>query len=283
MTEIVDARPSAIAGSWYPANSSELTLSVDSYLQLANSRQFPPSNIKGLIVPHAGHIYSGQVAGKAFGLVKETQPDTVVILSPHHGYSPYAFLSSKHTHYQTPLGQVPIQHGLLDNISKQLETETDQPITLVGQDSEHSLEIQLPFLQRVLNHPFQLIPIMMRSYQFAHLIALGDAIANCLAGRAWLMVISTDLSHFKTIGAAHNLDRDMLRAWESFDEEGILRSAMVEKTEACGLNAVLAGIRACKQAGATGLSVLGYDTSARVTGDRSSVVGYASAVITSDI
>ena len=279
MTEQVDARPSAIAGSWYPANRLELSRSVDSFMHLAEPPSVEPSRIKGVIVPHAGHIYSGRVAGKAYGLLKGCQPEIVVVLSPHHGYSPYPFISSGHTHYETPLGQVQIEHEALGKTSEMLEKETLSTVRLVRQDTEHSLEIQLPFLQRALNCPFRVLPIMLRSHNLAHLNVLGEAIAKTLADRSWLLVVSTDLSHFHPLVVANKLDRAMLAAWEKFDEDMIMRSVQAEKTEACGLNAVLAGVRACKLAGATTLSVLAYDTSASTTSDETSVVGYGSAVI----
>ncbi len=144
MSKITDIRPSALAGRWYPANPEKLRESIDSYIQEAKLPEIP-GEIIALISPHAGHIYSGPVAGYCFAALKNLNPDLVVILSPFHQHHPDAILATAHQAYQTPLGIVPVDQQSLDIVNRALMDKTGVQVKRVKNDSEHAVEILLPF------------------------------------------------------------------------------------------------------------------------------------------
>jgi hypothetical protein len=278
MDSINDIRPSPIAGRWYPGNPTRLAESVDNYLHDA---QIPPlvGEIVGVVAPHAGHVYSGPVAGYAFSALLGLEPEVVAVLSPmHHPYF-QALLTSGHQAYQTPLGIIPIDQKTLNNLNQQLNLELGYPLAPIRNDEEHSLEIELPFLQRILKKPFRLLPVMVRDVSEKVVRTLGIALAKTLAGQNALLVASTDLSHFYDQKEANLLDREMLRRLESFDPLAVLRAEDEGKGFACGRGAVAAVLWAARELGADQVKVLHYATSGDVTGDFSQVVGYGAAVI----
>lgn len=279
MKAVADVRPSPIAGKWYPADKELLAESVDEYIQ---SARLPEINgeILGIVAPHAGHLYSGPIAGYAFAALRGLKPEVVVIVSPMHYPYPQPFLTSAHAAYQTPLGIVYIDQAIVQLIQNQMAAELDLELTQVGNDQEHSLEIELPFLQRVLDTRFQIVPIMVREYNPRRIRIFGNIIAKALLGKKFILVASTDLSHFYPQEQAEIFDKEFLRRLETFDAESVLRAEDEGKAFACGRSAVAAVMWAAKDLGANHMQVLHYGTSGNVTGDYSQVVGYAAAVIT---
>jgi AmmeMemoRadiSam system protein B len=278
MTEMTDLRPSPIAGQWYPGNPKKLADSVDTYIAHAKLPDLP-GKVIGVISPHAGHIYSGPVAGYAFAAVKGMSPARVIVVSPmHHAYSA-AVLTSAHQGYSTPLGAMEIDRPAIDRLSESLTKTTGIGLTTVRDDPEHSLEIELPFLQRALAKPFKLIPVMLRAQEPALSKALGKALAVLAAEEETLLVASTDLSHFYDQDTAAGFDQVMLSEFESMSPEGIFRTEFDGTGFACGMAAVAAVLWAALDLGADAVKVLKYGTSGDVTGDPSSVVGYGAAAI----
>lgn len=275
-----DVRPSPIAGTWYPGESGALEESIDELLADAPAHQLPGALI-GLIVPHAGHRYSGRVAAHAFRCASDLQPEAVVIVSPYHQSHPAELLTSSHQAYWTPLGEVPIDQARVERVRGAL-LDRGVPLQAISQDVEHSLEIELPFLQRALAGPFAVVPIMMRdqSRQVAH--ALGEALASALEGGGILLVASTDLSHFHPAETARKFDQEMLARMEAFQPDRILAAEEEGVGFACGRAAVAAVLIAAKAYGADHVRVLAYAHSGDVTGDLASVVGYGSAAISRD-
>ena len=158
--EMPNARPSPIAGTWYPGERVALEESIDGFLTDTPDIQLP-GDLIGLIAPHAGHRYSGHVAAHAFRCVSALHPQVVVIVSPYHQLHAAELLTSGHETYWTPLGEVPIDHNLVEGLRSELK-DRELELVPVIQDQEHALEIELPFLQRTLANPFALVPIMMR-------------------------------------------------------------------------------------------------------------------------
>ena len=275
----MDTRPSPIAGRWYPGDALELTSSVDAYIDAA---QLPEINgeVVAVMAPHAGHVYSGPVAGYAFGAVRGMQADLVAVVSPMHQPYSQPLLTSAHQAYQTPLGSIVIDQAAVAELNKELEQELGFGLTAVRNDMEHSLEIELPFLQRAVAKEFCLLPVMVRDQSARVGQALGRALAKVLAGRDALLVASTDLSHFYDQDQARILDSAMLSQVEAFDPLGVLEVEEQGKGFACGRNALAAVLWAAKGLGANMVQVLKHATSGDITGDYSEVVGYASAVIT---
>jgi len=278
MAATLDVRPSPIAGQWYPSDPSRLAASVDAYISGAH---LPPieGQVVAVMTPHAGHRYSGPVAGYAFAALRELQPELVAVVSPMHYPAIPPLLTTAHDAYETPLGLILVDHEAMRNLEEALHPSRIGT-TPVRRDPEHSLEIELPFLQRALKGEFRLLPIMVRDPSPLVAKALGQALAKVLLGHVAVLVASTDLSHFYPQDIAQTLDREMLRRVENFDPEGVLLAEEEGKGFACGRGALAAVLWAAKDLGANHVQILNYATSGDVTGDYSQVVGYGSAVIT---
>lgn len=270
----LDIRPSPIAGTWYPANPSALATSIDGYFAEANLPDWA-GQVLGVIAPHAGHRYSGAVAAYAFATLRGLSPDLVVILSPFHQYDPRPLLTSKHQAYATPLGHIEIDSIALAELQSHLQI----PITPIANDPEHAIEIELPFLQRIFQHEFKLLPIMIRAQEEGIARHLGEALARVLRNKNAILVASTDLSHFYDQTTAKTLDYEMLKRFASFKPETIFEAEQTGKGFACGHAAVAAVEWAAQTLGANKVQILKHATSGDVTGDYSSVVGYGAAAI----
>jgi len=235
--------------------------------------------VVGLVAPHAGHRYSGGVAGYAYKTVQGQTFDLVAVLSPMHQYYPQPLLTSAHHAYCTPLGLVEIDQGAMADLDSALKVSLGFGLSVVSRDREHSLEIQLPFLQRALAGPFKLLPIMVRDQSPRVARALGEALCGVLRGHSALLVASTDLSHFYTQREAQTLDSALLDQVAAFSPEGIYALEASGMGYACGLGALTAVLWGAKALGADTVQVLKHDTSGSTTGDETSVVGYGAAVI----
>jgi MEMO1 family protein len=275
----VDIRPSPIAGQWYPGDARRLGDSVDRYLEAAGQQKIE-GEIIAIMAPHAGHIYSGPVAGYAFAALRGLAPELVAVVSPMHYPYFQALFTSAHTHYGTPLGQIQVDREAVKTLDGHLQRESGKGLAYIKNDPEHSLEIELPFLQRSLKSAFQLLPVMVLEQTVPVAQALGSALAKTLAGRQALLVASTDLSHFYDQGTANTLDAEVLRCVEAFDPEGIIQADETGKGFACGRGALAAVLWAAKELGANHVQVLQHATSGDVTGDFDRVVGYGAAVVT---
>lgn len=273
-----DIRPSPIAGQWYSSDPAVLSLELDGYLSAA---RLPAINgeIIAVVAPHAGYQYSGPVAAHAFAAIRDQRPELVAVISPmHHPYGE-GFLTSGHAYYWTPLGTIPVDKEAVAGITKILHEENRIDLHPVLNDPEHSLEIELPFLQRIYSHKFSLLPIMVRDLSLTSCEALGKALFRVLDGRSVMVVISTDLSHFYTEREANGYDTFMLNTIEGLSPERVLRAEMQGDGYACGAGAVLAGLYYARLAGAVSGKILKYGTSGERTGDHSSVVGYGAIAL----
>ena len=284
MGKISAIRPSPIAGQWYPGDAARLARSVDRYMDEAELPELP-GRVIAVVAPHAGHLYSGPVAGYAFAALRGLTPDVVVVVSPMHYPYYEPLLTTAHQAYATPLGEIPVQQDALDELQTCLQAQLGIQATPIANDMEHSLEIELPFLQRALSQPFSLLPLMLRDQSSRVAQGLGQCLArlissgSALAGKSVLLVASTDLSHFFSQPIANQLDAELLKQVSAFDPQGVLRAEAEEKGFACGCGALAAVLWAAKDLGADKVQVLHHSTSADETGDRSSVVGYGAAVV----
>lgn len=279
METITDIRPSPIAGQWYPGTKGRLAESVDNYLKAAQLPEIE-GEIIAVMAPHAGYVYSGPVAGYAFAPLEGLSPVVVAVVSPMHHPHSSALLTSAHQAYQTPFGPIPVDHETVEELDEHLGGKLSASLEYIRNDSEHSLEIELPFLQRVFRHEFSLLPVMVRDQTPDIIRALGGALALTLKGRRAILVASTDLSHFYPQHIANELDSNFLRQVETLEPESVLKVEEQGKGFACGRGAVSAVMWAAKALGANHVQILKYATSGDVTGDHSQVVGYAAAVIT---
>ncbi len=239
--------------------------------------------LKGSVVavvgPHAGHRYSGPVAGYSFAAVRGAKPDLVAVLSPFHNFHSEALLTTSHEAYATPLGSVPVDRKAVAALDTALQAQAGLELTRIANDPEHSLEIMLPFLQRALQSKWQLLPVMVRAQDVETCRQLGLMLAQAAGGRDALLVASTDLSHYYDQQTALTLDRAMLSRLEAFDPESLFDLERSGRGYACGLGALTAVMWAAHELGANKVEILRHATSGDVTGDYSAVVGYGAAAI----
>lgn len=267
-------RKSVIAGTWYPGNPETLKREIRRYLDKA-SPEAPSGILKGLVVPHAGYIYSGWVAAYAYRLLESTPYRRIVIVAPSH--QAYFHGASVYTlgGYETPLGIVPLDGELIESLLKSSPVIKDLPEAHL---KEHSLEIQLPFLQAVLENDFLLTPIIMGLQTYETCETLGKALARLLKDKKDILLIaSSDLSHYHSEKDARVMDKRVADRIVSFDPSGLFEDIKKGHAEACGAGPIASVMIACKELGATKAAILKYATSADVTGDRSAVVGYLAA------
>lgn len=274
----LDVRPSPIAGQWYPGDPKRLSMSVDGYIHEAKLPAIE-GEVIGVVTPHAGHIYSGPVAGYAFAALQGLKPELVAVISPMHYPYNEPFLTTAHEAYQTPLGIIPVDKQAVKNLSELLEDQLGYGVQGVRRDQEHSLEIELPFLQRAIEVEFKLLPVMVREQSRRGTRILGECLAKILRERNALLVASTDLSHFYPQEVANQLDEVMLGCIEAFDPDGVIEAEEQGRGFACGRGALAAVLWAAKELGADTVKILKHATSGDVTGDTSQVVGYGAAVI----
>jgi hypothetical protein len=283
MRNSLDIRPSPIAGQWYPADPKRLATQIDRYLNEARLPELHGEVIAAM-APHAGHIYSGPVAGYAFAALRGLSPQVVAVVSPMHYPYVERLLTTAHDAYATPLGAIPVYREALETLDDYLRDLLGFGLAAVSHDMEHSLEIELPFLQRALSRPFMLLPVMMRDQSEATARGLGTALARlasesaALQGQSMILVASTDLSHFYDQQTAKALDSEVLRRVEAFDPAGVIRAEEEGKGFACGRSALAAVMWAAQELGANRARVLHHATSGDVTGDFERVVGYGAAV-----
>lgn len=275
----MDTRPSPIAGQWYPGKPESLASSVNEYLEAATLPEIS-GEIIAVIAPHAGHRYSGPVAGHAFAAVRGQAPELVAVISPMHQPYRQPLLTSAHAAYQTPLGTIPIHREAVDTLDGHLQNSLGFGLAAVQRDQEHSLEIELPFLQQSLAGGFSLLPVMVRDQTQRVVQSLGQSLAQTLENYPALLVASTDLSHFYPQARAHQLDQEMLRRIAAFDPLAVLQAEDEGKAFACGRGAVAAVLWAAQDLGADTVTIVNYATSGDISGDYAQVVGYGAAVIT---
>lgn len=272
-----DVRKPAVAGQFYPGSPDSLKRDVDRYLAAARVPELD-GEVVGIVSPHAGYMYSGAVAAHGYSCLKGKHYDTVIVVAPSHrmafrGSSVYARGA-----YETPLGLVQVDSELASAILDESAGIIEEPRAHLD---EHSLEVQIPFLQRTLDS-FRIVPIVMGDQSRAASYALGKRIAKAVSDAGdcrVLLVASTDLSHYHDQRTAEALDERVLDALSAFDPDGLLRSLAARECEACGGGPTAAVMVASKELGADEARVLKYATSGDVTGDESQVVGYASAVL----
>jgi AmmeMemoRadiSam system protein B/AmmeMemoRadiSam system protein A len=266
-------RRPAVAGAFYPQDPVALSAMVDGYLSEAASAT-PPGGVLGLIAPHAGYVYSGGVAAYAYAALRGQEIERVVVLAPSHFESfSYASIYAGDG-YATPLGVVPV-----DAAARALLAGSDSLIRVSsrghewsGGRGEHSLEVQLPFLQRVLGE-FRLLPVVLGAADYSLCRALGRGLAQLARDEKTVLVASSDLSHYHPYEEARRLDAETLASVQACDYLTLPRH------EACGAGPIAALLIAAEAAGFRQAQVLRYANSGDTGGGRDSVVGYGAVVL----
>jgi AmmeMemoRadiSam system protein B len=264
-------RPPAVAGRFYPADARELAQQV---------RDFVPTECKkvsarGCMVPHAGYIYSGHVAGAVYGSLE--LPNRFIILGPRHfpRGEPLAILSEGA--WQTPLGEAKIDEALAAELKRAcpLLREDD-----VAHSREHSLEVQLPFLQRLVGD-LRFVPVALATDRYAALEELGRAVAQVVAAQREpvLIVASSDMNHYESDAVTRVKDRRAIDRILALDARGLYDTVRRDGITMCGYGPAVALLTAACALGAKDAELIRYATSGDITGDREEVVGYAGIVV----
>jgi AmmeMemoRadiSam system protein B len=269
-------RPAAVAGSWYPASAGALAKDVDAYL--AAAAEGPAGKVHAIIGPHAGLSFSGPVGGCAYKAVARQNYDVAVIVGPSHFVRFDGVALYPEGEFATPLGAVAIDRSAAQAIA---QADLVKPLPS-AHAREHSLEMHLPFLRRVLPD-VPIVPLLMGVQDRRTIEALGHAIAGAVSSRRALLIASTDLSHYYDAKAAATLDGAVIDAVERFDTEGLqaryesFSEADRGRSVGCGIGPALSIMIAAREGGAQSARVLKYAHSGDVSGDHSGVVGYLAA------
>lgn len=262
----------AVAGRFYPSNPKELTALVHEY-----SRPDPrhaPAPVKACLVPHAGYVYSGHVAGAV--LARIALPEKIIVLGVRHyprGEQAAILLSGA---WRTPLGDVPIDEELAVALREACPLLREDSVAHSG---EHSLEVQLPFLQ-VLAPGFRFVPVALGTVQFESLVSVGKAVAQVLkdSNEHVLLLTSSDLNHYEDDVTTRRKDQKAIDRMLALDPHGLYDTCRNEEISMCGLGPAVAMLTALNALGAKKSELVKHATSADVSGDYSQVVGYAGMI-----
>jgi AmmeMemoRadiSam system protein B len=268
-------RRSAIAGSWYPGTAAEIAAEVESYLGAART-SVPPGELRALISPHAGLRYSGPVAAFSYSLLRGSGPRTVVIVGPSHRFAFDGVAVFARGAFETPLGRAPIDADLADALVGEdpLVYEDERP-----HQQEHSLEMQLPFLQHLVPD-LRIVPVLMGTQSRDEVDALASVAASALAGRDALLVASSDLSHYLSRAHAREMDSPVVSDVADFAPERLMDRLERRRNHACGGGPMVSVMKAARALGADASAVLRYaDSGDAGEHDTTRVVGYLSAAL----
>lgn len=263
-------RHPAVAGQFYPANPDKLRSQIASFI--TQSKKIPA---KGIMVPHAGYMYSGGVAGKVYSQVEI--PNRLIILSPNHTGLGSPFSMMDRGEWQLPFGNVQIDHDLADKFKKEFSHLRVDPLAHIR---EHSLEVQLPFLQ-FLKEDFRFVPITVGHVRYELCREFGEAIANVVKREKTpiLIIASTDMNHFEEHNRTLKKDRLAIDEILKKDPQSLYRVVHEEDISMCGIIPVTIMLTACNKLGIKKVTLVDHKTSGDITGDNSSVVGYAGVIV----
>lgn len=264
-----------LAGTWYPEKPDELRAQVSDYLNRVPAHDSGGA-IMALIVPHAGYIYSGQVAAYSYKLLAGQKFDTVIVIGPSH-YIPFSGVATYDcAGFRTPVGVVPLDTQLIGSLIKSDSRIRDFPEVF---KQEHSIEIQLPFLQATLAS-FKLVPLVMGDADLSACRRLADTLVESIKGKSVLIVASSDLSHYHSYETARDMDQRLLEKVRVMDVEGLCECLDLGKCEACGRGPIITTMLAMKKLGINRCDVIHYANTGDATGEKNSyrgVVGYSAA------
>ncbi len=277
-------RRPVVAGMFYEGSAEALTHQIEGcFLSPFGPQKLPAVNpagkrqVLGVVCPHAGYVYSGAVAANAyFSLAVDGKPDTVVVLGPNHTGYGNPLSAMREGAWRTPLGDVEIDTEVADAVASEVGlVDFDE----VAHRHEHSIEVQLPFLQYLYGSGFRFVPICFLMQDLASAMDVGRGLAEALANRNAVVVASSDFTHYESQASVDRKDAAALKAVEELDERQFYQVLESQNVSACGYAPIAALMTYAKALGAKKAEVLSHKTSGDVTGDKSSVVGYASVVI----
>jgi AmmeMemoRadiSam system protein B len=265
-------RESAVVGRFYPADPAVLRGDLQSYLS-------PPQKLISAIacmVPHAGYMYSGAVAGAVFSRI--AAPSRCIILCPNHTGRGHPLSLMSEGAWRTPLGDVNIDHELAEQLLQAYPALTDDS---EAHRFEHAIEVELPFLQLIRPELF-FVPIAVGTSRLILLEQLGETIARVIHnfGRKVLIIASSDMNHYEDDSTTRVKDRKAIERILALDPTGLHETVINESISMCGFGPTVAMLTAARRLGANKAELVQYATSADVSGDRETVVGYAGIIVT---
>ncbi|MBI3450440.1 MAG: AmmeMemoRadiSam system protein B [Acidobacteria bacterium] len=261
-----------VAGHFYPSDPAKLRQELEAHLAAGKT---PPRPVRGIVVPHAGYMYSGAIAGAVYAAAE--LPRRLVLIGPNHTGLGRPISIMNRGAWLTPLGAARIDEALADLILDSANIVEADP---AAHHAEHSLEVQIPFLQSRLRD-FTFAPICVGTGRRADLATLAAAIAGAAStmGEPIGLVISTDMTHYEPAEAARVKDWKAIRRMETLDGDGLHRIVREEEISMCGYAAATAGLLALKRLGASRAEVVAYGNSGETSGNFDEVVGYAGLLI----
>lgn len=264
-------RPPAVSGRFYPSDKKKLALEIEQYTSGAGEKIF----VRGCVVPHAGYMYSGHVAGAVYSAMEI--PARCILLGPRHFPGGEAMAIISEGSWRTPFGEAQIASELAAELKRACPLLREDR---VAHEREHSLEVQIPFLQR-LTANLQFVPVVLATQRYQDLEALGHALARVIAPHAGpvLLVASTDMNHYESDAITRVKDHKAIERILALDPRGLYDTVRSEGITMCGYAATVAMLVAMRDLGAKDAEVIRYATSGDVTGDWDEVVGYAGIVV----
>jgi MEMO1 family protein len=265
-------RPPAVAGRFYPSDPRELACQVDDFARHPAAK----TRARGCVVPHAGYMYSGHVAGAVYAALEI--PARCILLGPRHYPHGQPLAIRTAGSFSTPLGEA--------QVDASLAAELAQACPLLREDAvaharEHSLEVQLPFLQRIVGDGLRFTPVVLATDRYGVMEDLGQAVADVVRSRVEpvLVIASSDMNHYESEEITRVKDQRAIARVLALDPRGLYDTVRNEGITMCGYAATVATLVAMRELGAKDAKLVRYATSGDVSGDRDQVVGYAGIVI----
>ena len=278
-------RQPAQAGTFYPDTEGALRTKIQNCFlhplgpgSIPSIPTFTDDKLVGIIVPHAGYDYSGPIAAHSYcRLASSGLRDSVIILGPNHTGYGSGVSTMTGTQWATPLGEVPVNDSLASTIAK---TSRLIDVEEEAHRIEHSIEVQLPFLQFIYPRRFQFVPICMMLQDLETSQEVGEAVAKASASTKAMLIASSDWTHYESQESARKKDMKAIQAALSMDEERFQDIIEEDQVSACGYGPVTSVIHASKILGAKQAKLLSYQTSGDTSGEKRAVVGYAAIAFT---
>jgi len=264
-------RHPAVAGRFYPRDPEDLRAELQSYF--SPKQEAVPA--LGCVVPHAGYMYSGHVAGAVYARLE--LPQRCILMCPNHTGVGHPLAIMSHGAWETPLGPVPIDWPLAENLKQHFPALSEDA---EAHRAEHAAEVQLPFLQ-IRKPGFTFVPIALGTSRYEILEALGNAVAEAIRalGERVLLIASSDMNHYENDAITRQKDYRAVERILVMDARGLFDVVRNENISMCGFGPAVAMLTAARRLGASGTELIKYATSADVSGDRERVVGYAGIIV----
>ena len=276
----MEIRTPAVSGTFYPENEKKLkNLIHECFMHPIGPGKTSPTDsnekIYGVICPHAGFVYSGPVACHSFYSLSASSSKLAIIVGPNHYGIGQNVASMIDVSWKTPLGLVEVDSDYVLKLREYLDI---LEIDSFSHSKEHSIEVQIPMLQEVFSHEMKILPISLINQEQKTATLVGSAIAKIAQKKDALLIGSSDFTHYEENGFAHRQDLALIDPILKLDVDEFYKILYERKVTACGFGAIASIMTACKELGATQGKLLKYATSGDISGDKSSVVGYASII-----